>query len=127
MHGPTGLLYWRVDRWNADAWNSVNNTGVFAAGNYPGEGMLLYPGKDFGMGKQVVPSMRLKWLRMALRTTSISSCSNLHKGGQAAARFVERVSRNWAEWTRDPTALNMRTWTPCHWLSSRGCGKPALS
>ena len=55
--------YWKVDRWNPDPWDDVNNTGAFAPGhNYPGEGMLVYPGPDAGL-VGAAPSMRLKWLR----------------------------------------------------------------
>ena len=58
----TGLLYWRVDKWPSDAWNNVNNAGTYSSANYPGEGMLVYPGQPVGV-KGVVASMRLKWLR----------------------------------------------------------------
>ena len=58
----TGMLYWRIDRWTSDPWNNVNNTGAFSSANYPGEGMLVYPGQQVGV-KGVVASMRLKWLR----------------------------------------------------------------
>src|SRR6185503_9440948 len=54
----TGLLYWRVDRWNADPWNDVNNSGTYSSNNFPGEGMLVYPGKQVGI-QGVVGSMRL--------------------------------------------------------------------
>ena len=57
----TGLLYWRVDLWTSDPWTDVQT--YRANGNdYPGEGMLVYPGKPVGV-TGVVPSMRLKWLR----------------------------------------------------------------
>ena len=58
----TGLLYWRVDKWGSDPWNNVNNAGTYSSSNYPGEGMLVYPGQPVGV-KGVVASMRLKWLR----------------------------------------------------------------
>ena len=58
----TGLLYWRVDKWPSDPWNNVNNAGTYSSANYPGEGMLVYPGQQVGV-KGVVASMRLKWLR----------------------------------------------------------------
>ena len=45
----TGLLYWRIDRWTSDPWNNVNNTGAFSSANYPGEGMLVYPGQQVGV------------------------------------------------------------------------------
>ena len=45
----TGLLYWRVDRFPSDPWNNVNNSGTYSSANYPGEGMLVYPGKQVGV------------------------------------------------------------------------------
>jgi hypothetical protein len=47
--GLTGLLYWRIDDWNRDPMNQVNNSGKFSANNYPGEGVLVYPAKAFKM------------------------------------------------------------------------------
>ena len=41
----TGVLYWRVDDWSSDPWNKVNNAGKFSSNNYPGEGILIYPGQ----------------------------------------------------------------------------------
>ncbi len=56
------MLYWRVDQWTSDPWNNVNNAGPYSSANYPGEGMLVYPGEQVGV-KGVVASMRMKWLR----------------------------------------------------------------
>ena len=43
--GLTGLLYWRVDDWTGDPWNNV----YAFSGSYPGEGALVYPGKQVGV------------------------------------------------------------------------------
>ena len=51
-----------MDDFTSNPWQNPNNQGVFSSNNYPGEGMLVYPGSAVGLN-QVVPSMRLKWLR----------------------------------------------------------------
>ena len=101
----TGLLYWKVDRWSADPWNDVNNTGVFAAGNnYPGEGMLVYPGGPAGL-VGVAPSMRLKWLRDGVDDYDyIQLLRNLGRGDWAE-QVAKQVGPDWTNWTRDPVAL----------------------
>jgi hypothetical protein len=40
----SGLLYWKVDDCNSSPWTNPNNAGKFSSNNYPGEGMLVYPG-----------------------------------------------------------------------------------
>ena len=55
--GLTGLLYWSVDRWTADPWNDVNTYTNKDGWHFPGEGMLVYPGRQVGL-QGVVPSMR---------------------------------------------------------------------
>ena len=57
--GFTGTLYWRVDEWGEDPWAVANPF----EGNYPGDGMFVYPGEQVGMPDGAAPSIRLKWLR----------------------------------------------------------------
>ena len=101
----TGLLYWKVDRWSDDPWHDVNNVGVFAPGaNYPGEGMLLYPGAHAGL-VGVAPSMRLKWLRDGVDDYDYVALLREAGRGDWATGVVQRVAPDWKQWERDPAAL----------------------
>ena len=100
----TGLLYWRIDRWTSDPWNNVNNTGAFSSANYPGEGMLVYPGEQVGV-KGVVASMRLKWLRDGVEDYEyIQILKNLGKE-DVALQIARSVGSDWTHWSRDPVAI----------------------
>ena len=100
----TGLLYWRIDRWTSDPWNNVNNTGAFSSANYPGEGMLVYPGEQVGV-KGVVASMRLKWLRDGVEDYEyIQILKNLGKE-DVALKIARSVGPDWTHWSRDPGAI----------------------
>ena len=100
----TGLLYWRVDRWGSDPWNNVNNTGTFSSANYPGEGMLVYPGQPVGV-KGVVASMRLKWLRDGVNDYDyVQILKDLGKE-DLAMEISRSVGADWTHWTRDPKAI----------------------
>ena len=51
----------RIDFWNSDPSSSQDNAGLLSSANYPGEGVLVYPGSNVGI-QGVAPSMRLKWI-----------------------------------------------------------------
>jgi len=100
----TGLLYWRIDKWPSDPWNNVNNTGTFSGANYPGEGMLVYPGQPVGV-KGVVASMRLKWLRDGVEDYDyVQILKDLGKG-DLAMEITRSVGADWTNWTRDANAV----------------------
>jgi hypothetical protein len=102
--GLTGLLYWRIDRWTSDPWNNVNNTGTFSSANYPGDGMLVYPGEQVGV-KGIVPSMRLKWLRDGVEDYEyIQILKSLGKS-DLALQIARSVGQDWTHWTRDAAAI----------------------
>jgi hypothetical protein len=100
----TGLLYWRVDKWPSDPWNNVNNAGTYSSSNYPGEGMLVYPGGPVGV-KGVVASMRLKWLRDGVEDYDyVKILKDLGKA-DLAMEITRSVGPDWTNWTRDPKAI----------------------
>ncbi|HWB85978.1 MAG TPA: glycoside hydrolase domain-containing protein [Bryobacteraceae bacterium] len=100
----TGMLYWRVDKWPSDAWNNVNNAGTYSSANYPGEGMLVYPGEPVGV-KGVVASMRLKWLRDGVEDYDyVQILKNLGRE-DLAMKIARSVGPDWTNWTRDPNAI----------------------
>lgn len=102
--GLSGLLYWRVDMWSSDPWNQINTIGVWNSSDYPGEGVLVYPGAQAGI-QGVAPSMRLKWLRDGVEDYDYV---NILKGlgqGAWALQVVRSVGADWSHWTKDPNAL----------------------
>jgi hypothetical protein len=100
----TGLLYWRVDRWGSDPWNNINNAGTFSSSNYPGEGLLVYPGQPVGV-KGVVASMRLKWLRDGVEDYDyVQMLKDLGKA-DLAMEITRSVGADWTNWSRDPKAI----------------------
>lgn len=100
----TGLLYWRIDRWGSDPWNNVNNTGTFSSANYPGEGMLVYPGQPVGV-KGVVASMRLKWLRDGVEDYDYVQLLKELGKPELAMEISRSVGADWTNWSRDPNAV----------------------
>ena len=113
----TGLLYWRVDKWPSDPWNNVNNAGTYSSANYPGEGMLVYPGQPVGV-KGVVASMRLKWLRDGVEDYDyVQILKDLGKGDMAM-QITRSVGPDWTNWTRDPNAIE---------AARRSSARPSIS
>ena len=100
----TGLLYWRIDRFPSDAWNNVNNAGTYSSANYPGEGMLVYPGQQVGV-QGVVASMRLKWLRDGVDDYDYVQILKKLGKEDVAMRISRSVGPDWTNWTRDHAAL----------------------
>ncbi|HEY4085786.1 MAG TPA: glycoside hydrolase domain-containing protein [Bryobacteraceae bacterium] len=100
----TGLLYWRVDNWSSDPWNQVNNTGTYSSNNYPGEGMLVYPGYQVGIDG-VAPSMRLKWLRDGIEDYEYVQMLKLAGHASDALASAASVGPDWRNWTRDVSKL----------------------
>ena len=100
----TGLLYWRIDKWGSDPWNNINNAGMYSSANYPGEGILVYPGQPVGV-KGVVASMRLKWLRDGVEDYDyVQILKGLGKADMAMS-IARSVGADWTHWTRDPEAI----------------------
>lgn len=102
--GLTGLLYWRVDDFTANPWTNPNNTGTFSSNNYPGEGMLFYPGAEVGLN-QVVPSMRLKWLRDGVEDYDYVQLLKNAGNSSLAKQISQSVGPDWTNWTRDESAV----------------------
>ncbi len=104
----TGILYWRVDLWTTDPWHDVQTySQTNAQGprrDYPGEGMLVYPGQPVGI-KGIVPSMRLKWLRDGVEDYDyVQILKGLGRGDWALSE-ARRVGQDWQHWTTDSQAL----------------------
>ena len=100
--GLSGVLYWRVDLWSADPWTDV---GYHEGGGvWPGEALLVYPGKDVGTTAPA-PSMRLKWLRDGVDDFEYVAALRAAGKGDWALSRTKTVAPDWRSWTRDTAAL----------------------
>jgi hypothetical protein len=99
--GLTGLLYWSVDDWSPDPWENPQSK---QEPDYPGEGILVYPGGPAGL-KGVAPSMRLKYLRDGVEDYEYVEL--LKHCGQTSFALSEarKIGRDWTHWTRDHAQL----------------------
>ena len=97
--GLTGLLYWRVDNWSRDPWHDL-----YAYPGYPGEGLLVYPGRQVGV-PGVVASMRLKYLRDGVDDYDYLALLKPRGLGDWALGVAREVGADWTGWTRDSEAL----------------------
>jgi Domain of unknown function (DUF4091) len=104
--GLTGLLYWRVDLWTQDPWHDIQTYSQGASRNFPGEGMLVYPGAPIGV-QGVVPSMRLKWLRDGVDDYDyVTILKGLgHESGALAQ--VRQAGASWKSWTKEARVVEL--------------------
>lgn len=101
--GLSGVLYWRVDDWSiygSNPWTNVNNVGTFSSNNYPGEGVLVYPGTQVGLSGPVA-SMRLKWLRDGADDFDYITLLKQQGWGDWALQLSRSIAPDWTNWTRD--------------------------
>jgi hypothetical protein len=113
----TGVLYWsmdfmktglhfenggRIDEIVRDVW--IDPDWNHDGGHFPGEGLLLYPGKDAGcLG--AVSSMRLKWIRDGVQDYEYVAMLKKKGKEKEAMALVQKVARSYKDWSQDPKAL----------------------
>jgi hypothetical protein len=102
--GLTGLLYWRVDLWTKDPWHDIQTFKNEENYDFPGEGMLVYPGTQIGI-KGVAPSIRLKWLRDGVEDYEYIEILKKMGRGSWAMNVSKQVGPNWTNWTKSPQVL----------------------
>ncbi len=106
--GLTGVLYWRVDDWTDNPWQEVpvysQGKNTDWARDFPGEGMLIYPGEKVGIAG-VVPSMRLKWIREGVEDYEYIEILKQFGLEDWALKVSRTVGADWKNWTKNPQQL----------------------
>ena len=115
--GLVGLLYWRVDWWNVNPW-----TGAYPWPYLPGEGLLTYPGAQVGLPGQVVPAMRIKYVRDGVDDYDYVQLLKNAGQGAWALSVARTVGPDWTNWTRDPNAVEAARIQLGNMLDSLGGG-----
>jgi len=100
--GLTGTLYWTVDWWTDKPWRNVISD-EFGCCN-PGEGMLVYPGRQAGV-VGTVPSIRLPWIRDGIDDYGYVQILRDRGLGQQAMSIIDEAAHHWRNWTQDPEVL----------------------
>ncbi len=107
VQGLSGLLYWCVNSWainpTQDPWNNISYVENEKA-TPPGEGWLVYPGAKPG-AENLVPSMRLKWIRKSVEDFEYIEILKRLGRGDWALGVARKVAPDWTNWTHDPSAL----------------------
>ena len=104
LYRADGLLYWHVNFWNgpcvdeADtflpAWNTYSDLRM------PGDGVLLYPGKE-----HVLSSIRLAQIRDGVEDYERLQLAAAKAGAAAADAVSRTLIRSLTDFTRDPARL----------------------
>ncbi|MBQ3287789.1 MAG: DUF4091 domain-containing protein [Kiritimatiellae bacterium] len=104
LYRADGLLYWNVNFWNGpcvdetdtflSAWNTYSDLRM------PGDGVLLYPGKD-----HVLPSIRLAQIRDGVEDYEWLQLAAAKGGADAADAVSRTLIRSLTDFSRDSSRL----------------------
>jgi hypothetical protein len=110
----TGVLYPQIDAWadddsqlplySDDPWYKPSVYQYGKNRNFPGEGMLVYPGEEVGVNG-IVPSMRLKRIRDGIDDYDYIAMLKELGDEDWALKTSRTVGRDWYNWTKDPDKL----------------------
>ena len=104
LYRVDGLLYWHVNFWNGPcvdesdtllpSWNTYSDLHM------PGDGVLLYPGKD-----HILPSIRLAQIRDGVEDYEWLQLVASKAGADAVDDVSRTLIRSLTDFTRDPAAV----------------------
>ena len=102
-----GYLFWHVNYWNGPGNAPLDESDVFfphwlvrSQITSPGDGILLYPGKD-----RVLPSIRLAQLRDGVQDYEWLQLAEKKCGRAAVDAVSGKVIRSLSDFTRDPAVV----------------------
>ena len=104
LYRADGLLYWNVNFWNGPCLDESDTFfpawDTFSALSMPGDGVLLYPGKD-----HVLPSVRLAQIRDCVEDYEWLELAAAKAGADAVDAISRSLIRSPTDFTRDPAAI----------------------
>lgn len=96
MFDIDGILYWAVNVWESNSVNRIVDMG---------DGLLMYPGKWFGVGDVVCPSIRLENLRDGFEDFDYLRMAEKIYGRDTILDIVHKVTTDVLEYTEDYRTL----------------------
>ena len=104
LYRADGLLYWHVNFWNGPRVDEEDTyLPTWKTGNglhMPGDGVLLYPGKD-----HILPSIRLAQIRDCVEDYEWLQLAASKAGADAVDAISKTLIRSMTDYTRNPSDL----------------------
>ena len=103
LQGGRGLLYWSVNDYTGDPYRDPLNHGEEEGRTSNGDGVLLYPGRPFGL-LAPNPSLRLALVAAGLQITDEAALLARRGHGDEARAILRRVLPGTAEFVDNPAS-----------------------
>ena len=104
LYRADGLLYWHVNFWNGPCIDEgdtfLPEWKTYSSLHMPGDGVLLYPGKD-----HIMPSIRLAQVRDAVEDYEWLRLAAAKAGEDAVDAVSRTLIHSLTDFIRDPSAL----------------------
>ena len=104
LYRVDGLLYWHVNFWNGPCIDESDTFlpewKTYSSLHMPGDGVLLYPGKD-----HILPSIRLAQIRDCVEDYERLQIAAAKAGADVVDAVSRTLIRSLTDFTRDPSAL----------------------
>ena len=104
LYRADGLLYWHVNYWNGSCIDESDtflpSWKTYSSLHMPGDGVLLYPGKD-----HILPSMRLAQIRDAVEDYEWLQLAAAKSGEAAVDAECRSIVRSMTDFSRDSAVL----------------------
>ena len=104
LYRADGLLYWHVNYWNGSCIDESDtflpSWKTYSSLHMPGDGVLLYPGKD-----HILPSMRLAQIRDAVEDYEWLQLATAKSGEAAVDAECRSIVRSMTDFSRDSAVL----------------------